>query len=75
MDKQINASNIYDLGVWLGYLEGILGAEKIIWRDVRETLQNLATYKSVESLEFVGNEAQSEFLRLAHIYKYSYNMV
>ena len=72
MARQLDASSIYELGIWLGYLEGILSAEKPVWGDVREALQNLSVYKSVEGLEFIGSESQSEFFRLARIYKYSY---
>ncbi|MDD4876674.1 MAG: hypothetical protein PHQ86_06075 [Dehalococcoidales bacterium] len=71
MAKQLDALSVYDLGIWLGYIEGILTAEKPVWGDVREALHNLSTYKLVEGLEFIGSESQSEFLRLARIYKYS----
>lgn len=69
MTKQIDVSSIYDLGVWLGYFEGILLPEKSKWGDVKETLQNLSPYKSIESLEFIGNDAQSELYRLAQTYR------
>ncbi len=72
MAKKVDASSIYDLGIWLGYLEGILTGEKPVWGDIREALQKLGTYKSVEGLEFIGSESQSEFFRLARTYKSSY---
>ncbi len=75
MAKQLDASSIYDLGIWLGYLEGILTAEKPVWGDVREALQKLSAYKQVEGLEFIGSESQSEFFRLARTYKYSYQRI
>jgi len=75
MAKQLDASSIYDLGIWLGYLEGILTAEKPVWGDVREALQKLSAYKQVEGLEFIGSESQSEFFRLARTYKYSYKRI
>ncbi len=73
MSKQLNASSIYELGIWLGFLEGILTSEKTVWKNIRETLQFLSTYKTVSSLEFIGNESQAELLSLAKIYKYSYS--
>ncbi len=73
MAKQVDASSIYELGIWLGYLEGILTAEKLVWGNVREALQKLGAYKPVEGLEFIGSAAQAELLRLARTYKYSYN--
>ncbi len=72
MAKQLDALNIYELGKWLGYLEGILTAEKSLWGNVREALQKLGAYRQVEGLEFIGNDSQYEFLRLAQTYKYSY---
>ncbi len=63
---------IYELGVWIGYLEAIIDNEQIDWRSVREALQSLVVYKTVEGLEFIGNEAQSQLLSLAHMYKYNY---
>ena len=72
MARQLDASSIFDLGTWLGYLEGILTSDKLTWGDVRETLQALSTYKPVAGLEFIGNESSTELLRLARTYKYSY---
>jgi hypothetical protein len=73
MPKQTDAVSIYELGIWLGYLEGILKIEKLTWVDIRETLQGLGEYETVKGLEFIGTESRAEFLRLARIYKYSYH--
>lgn len=72
MANQLDASSIYELGRSLGYLEGVLSSEKLIWRTVREALQELGTYKRVEDLEFIGSASQAELSRLARTYKYSY---
>ncbi len=73
MVKQLDASSIYELGRWLGYLEGILTPEKLVWGNVRDAIQTLGTYKPIEGLEFIGSDSQTEFLRLARTYKYSYD--
>lgn len=73
MAKQLDASSIYELGINLGYFEGVLTSDKLIWGTVREALQNLGTFKSVEGLEFIGSDSQAELSRLARTYKYSYN--
>lgn len=69
------AIDIYELGVWLGYLEAVVSPEGIIWSRVRESLQYLSKYKDVEGLDFIGGEAKSELSTLARTYKYSYNRV
>jgi len=66
-----NAVDIYELGMWLGYLEAVVNSEGN-WARVREPLQSLSKYKNVEGLEFIGSEAQSMLNSLARIYKYSY---
>jgi hypothetical protein len=63
---------IYELGVWIGYLEATVDNNQANWGSVREALQALIAYKTVEGLEFVGTDAQSQLLSLARTYKYSY---
>lgn len=73
MTQLSGSPKIYELGVWIGYLEAIVDNEQIDWRSAREALQALAAYKTVEGLEFIGTDAQSQLLSLARTYKYSYN--
>ena len=67
------ATDIYEIGVWMGYLEAVVSPEGIIWRRVRESLQYLSKYSDVEGLDFISNDAKSTLNRLARTYKYSYN--
>jgi|WetSurMetagenome_2_1015567.scaffolds.fasta_scaffold43940_2 hypothetical protein len=68
MADGLDASRVFELGMWLGYLEGIIIPEKTKWGDVKEALQNLSSYKSTEGVESIGLEAQSDLYRLARTY-------
>lgn len=72
MTRPSGSPRIYELGVWIGYLEAIVDNEQIDWGSVREALQALVVYKAVEGLEFVGTDAQTQLLSLAQTYKRSY---
>lgn len=72
MAESLSASRIYDLGIWLGYLEAVTDSGAVPWGDVRECLQSLAEYRTAVGVEFLGNDARSELYSLARTYKYSY---
>jgi hypothetical protein len=69
MTNELDASNIYALGVWLGNLEAIVKSGGTDWGNVRDTLQELSKFKDFEGLEFIGKDAQSDLYRFAKIYK------
>lgn len=75
MTQPSSSPKIYELGIWIGYLEARVSPDETSWGIVKEALQKLNAYKSVDGLEFIGTEAQSQLYSLARKYKYSYNRV
>lgn len=73
MKRPSDNPKIYELGVWIGYLEARVSPDETSWGIVKESLRQLSTYKEIDGLEFIGIESQSQLYSLARKYKYSYN--
>jgi len=71
MTRPSGSSKIYELGVWIGYLEARVSPDQTNWGIIKEALQALNAYKTIDGLESIGTEAQSQLYSLSRKYKYS----
>ncbi len=72
MIRPSDSPKIYELGIWIGYLEARVSPDQTNWGIIKEALQEFNAYKTIDGLEFIGAEAQSQLYSLARKYKSSY---
>jgi len=69
MAGELDAEDVFELGTWLGHLEGDTNLEKPEWSDIRDDLQHLCKYRVIKGLEFIGSEAQGILSTFGRKYK------